>query len=145
MRQSARLSGGPKILLLTHTWGFPDGYAATVRARLIGRALVESGAQVRVLCTRVSERPPDVVNTESSGSYKGIEFVYTTGVTTQSSSFSSDGWSTGEDSFPLFAASRACEELENWTRCISGPPGANGIRSAKCTCRTSALLRCLPS
>lgn len=87
MRQSARLSGGPKILLLTHTWGFPDGYAATVRARLIGRVLVESGAQVRVLCTRVSERPPDVVNTESSGSYKGIAFVYTTGATTRLSSF----------------------------------------------------------
>lgn len=87
MRQTAQQSSDLNILLLTHTWGFPNGYAATIRARLMGRALVESGAHVSVLCTRFSERLPDVVNVESSGEYEGIEFTYTTGDVTRSSSF----------------------------------------------------------
>ena len=78
---------GPKVLLLTHTFGFPEGYAATLRARLMSRALVEAGAGVRVFCTRYSEIAPDVLNTQLSGFYEGVEFRYTTGNILRSSSF----------------------------------------------------------
>ncbi len=77
----------PKILLLTHTFGFPEGFAATLRARLVSRALVESGASVRVFCTRHGDIPPNVINTRVSGTYEGVEYKYTTGTTTRSSSF----------------------------------------------------------
>jgi glycosyltransferase involved in cell wall biosynthesis len=75
------------ILLLTHDFGFPEGYAATLRARLMSRALIHAGASVRVICARFSEVPPDIVNTRSSGFYEGVEFRYTGGSTVRASSF----------------------------------------------------------
>lgn len=87
LQPGSGLGVSPKVLLLTHTFGFPEGYASTIRARLFAKALVEAGAYVRVFCTRHSDRLPSVVNTETSGSYQGIEFTYTTGDTTRASSF----------------------------------------------------------
>jgi glycosyltransferase involved in cell wall biosynthesis len=53
--------------------------AATNRVRLLGRALIAQGAEVRVLCLRVSERPGEVRTTSAAGVADGIPFRYTTG------------------------------------------------------------------
>ena len=75
------------ILLLTHDFGFPEGYAPTLRARLVARGLVQAGAAVQVYCLRYSEIPPDVLNPDPAGTYEGIPFRYTGGSTTRASSF----------------------------------------------------------
>jgi glycosyltransferase involved in cell wall biosynthesis len=75
------------ILLLTHDFGFPEGYAATLRARLVSRALTDAGARVQVYCLRYSEIPPDLLNTQASGVYQGIPFRYMNGSTTRPASF----------------------------------------------------------
>jgi glycosyltransferase involved in cell wall biosynthesis len=73
--------------VLTQNFGFPEGNAASIRARLVTRALVEAGAFVRVFCTRYGDIPPDIENTRVRGTYEGVEFRYTNGRTTRSSSF----------------------------------------------------------
>jgi hypothetical protein len=86
-RQVPRRGPTPKILVLTQNFGFPEGNAATLRARLVSRALVQAGASVRVFCTRYTDIPPDIENTQVSGIYEGVEFRYTNGRVTRSSSF----------------------------------------------------------
>ena len=66
---------------------FPHGMAETIRARLIGRALVEAGVSVHVLCLQAGERPPVVENTETRGCYKGVTFEYAAGTTRRQDSF----------------------------------------------------------
>ena len=66
---------------------FPHGMADTGRARLLARALVEAGAQVRVICLQASERLPQVENTEVRGVWRGVPFEYTTPTTVRSDSF----------------------------------------------------------
>jgi len=76
-----------KVACLLRSTGFPEGMAATNRVRLLGKALIAEGVDVRVLCTRVSERPGRVLNLRTTGECDGIPFVYTTGATTRSDSF----------------------------------------------------------
>jgi glycosyltransferase involved in cell wall biosynthesis len=66
---------------------FPHGMAGTNRLRLVSRALVEAGDEVRVLCLQVSERPPVVENTRLRGTCQGIDFEYTTWTTVRYESF----------------------------------------------------------
>jgi len=75
------------VVFLVRSFGFPHGTASTNRVRLLGRALAEQGADVKVMCLRVSELPGDVRNTRARGAHDGIRFLYTTGTTTRSSSF----------------------------------------------------------
>ena len=74
------------ILLLTHDFGFPEGYAPTLRARLVARGLVQAGAAVQVYCLRYSEIAPDVLNARAAGVYEDIPFKYMGGRTTRASS-----------------------------------------------------------
>ena len=60
---------------------FPNGMAGTSRLRLLSRALVESGADVLVLCSQASERPPQVENTALRGEVQGVRFEYMTWTT----------------------------------------------------------------
>lgn len=77
-----------QVVFLINSFGFPEGMAGTNRVRLLGRALIEQGAAVRALCTRVSERPGEVRNTVTRGvSPEGISFLYTTGSTCRAPSF----------------------------------------------------------
>jgi hypothetical protein len=80
------------VVFLVRSFGFPHGMAATNRLRLLGRALLENGASVRVLCTRASEREGDVRNAEARGYADGIPFLYTTGSTVRSPSFVARRW-----------------------------------------------------
>ena len=76
------------VVFLIRSFGFPEGMAATHRVRLLGRALIEQGASVRVLCTRVSELPGEVLSAETKGTTpEGISFRYTTHSTVRSDSF----------------------------------------------------------
>jgi glycosyltransferase involved in cell wall biosynthesis len=76
------------LVFLIRSFGFPEGMAATNRVRLLGRALIEQGADVRALCMRVSERPGEIRNTAIRGvSPEGISFLYTTGSTVRAPSF----------------------------------------------------------
>jgi glycosyltransferase involved in cell wall biosynthesis len=75
------------IVFLVRSFGFPEGMAATNRVRLLGRALIEQGADVSVVCTRVSERPGEVRNRDPRGSRDGISYLYTPGATVRSDSF----------------------------------------------------------
>lgn len=75
------------MAFVLRSFGFPLGMADTNRVRLLGRALVEQGVEVRVFCTRVTERPGKVLNHRTSGECDGIPFTYTTGSTTRSDSF----------------------------------------------------------
>jgi glycosyltransferase involved in cell wall biosynthesis len=83
----ARPSDELHVVFLVRSFGFPNGLANTNRVRLLGRALVEQGATVHVLCTRVSELPGRVRNTAARGTADGISFEYTTGTTVRSASF----------------------------------------------------------
>ena len=80
------------IVFLARSLGFPEGTAATNRVRLLGRALVEQGADVGVLCTRVSELPDRVLNHLVRGECDGIRFLYTPGTTVRSNSFIMRRW-----------------------------------------------------
>lgn len=82
-----RAGPGPRVLVLSQDVGFPEGNAASLRARLVSRALVEAGASVRVFCTRWTNIPPEIENTQVTGIYEGIEFRYTNRCTTRPSSF----------------------------------------------------------
>jgi len=75
------------VAFLLRSSGFPLGMAATNRVRLLGRALIEQGVDVRVFCTRVSERPGSGLNARLTGECDGIPFTYTTGSTMRSGSF----------------------------------------------------------
>jgi glycosyltransferase involved in cell wall biosynthesis len=80
---------------------FPHGMAATNRVRLLGRALVEAGADVHVLCLQAGERPGHVANTEARGLCDGISFEYAAGTTVRHDSFAvrrvieAIGWTRG--------------------------------------------------
>lgn len=82
-------AGGARlhVVFLVRSFGFPEGMAATNRVRLLGRALIEQGACVRVMCTRVSERPGEEHNRRVIGTADGIAFLYTPGTTVRSDSF----------------------------------------------------------
>jgi glycosyltransferase involved in cell wall biosynthesis len=73
------LTRGPHVVVLIRSFGFPEGMAATNRVRLLGRALLQEGVDVRVLCLRVSERPGEARTSAASGVADGIPFRYTTG------------------------------------------------------------------
>ena len=75
------------VVILVRSFGFPNGMANTNRVRLLGRALVEQGVTVTVLCTRVSERRAAVRNPSARGVTDGIAFIYTPGSTLRSDSF----------------------------------------------------------
>ena len=75
------------VVVLADALGFPNGMAATSRVRLLSLALVERGHRVTVLSTRVTERPPVVHNDATSGLWRGIRFIYTTGTTVRHSNF----------------------------------------------------------
>ena len=83
------MTGGrrPCIVVLIRSFGFPEGMAATHRVRLLGRALLEQGIDVTVLCTRVSERPGEIINRHTRGVCDGIPFRYATSSTLRSPSF----------------------------------------------------------
>jgi glycosyltransferase involved in cell wall biosynthesis len=75
------------VVFLVRSFGFPEGMAATNRVRLLARALTGLGADVSVICARVSERPDEVRNPSAKGLVDGIAFLYTPGTTTRSHSF----------------------------------------------------------
>ena len=56
---------GKKIIMI-NTGPFPEGDAGAVRLRMIGRALVEAGYEVEVLCRG---------NVRDSGSVDGIHYI----------------------------------------------------------------------
>jgi glycosyltransferase involved in cell wall biosynthesis len=75
------------VTILIKDFGFPNGMASSLYVRLFALALIEQGVDVTVLCTRISEFPPDVENTQVKGEWNGVKFEYTTGVTTRSQHF----------------------------------------------------------
>ena len=75
------------IAIISSSFGFPFGKAATQRVRLIGRALTEQGAKVTVVCTRNTEKPDSPINTNSKGIYDNVHYIYTSGNTIRPASF----------------------------------------------------------
>jgi glycosyltransferase involved in cell wall biosynthesis len=84
--------GDLTVLFIPHGSGFPNGLAATQRMRLVASALTEAGVRVRVLLTRVSERPPAVTNTLTEGEWRDVLFKYSTGATVRSERFLVRRW-----------------------------------------------------
>jgi glycosyltransferase involved in cell wall biosynthesis len=86
---SGRPATAPRlhVVFVVRAFGFPHGMAAAHRLRLLGRALTEQGADARVLCTRVSERPGHARNRDVSGVCDGLPYLYSPGTTTRSTSF----------------------------------------------------------
>ncbi len=80
------------VLIISDQMGFPEGFAATQRARLMSMALLEAGVKVGVLLLRPSEVPPLVVNSLTSGSWRGVQFEYATGTTVRSERFATRRW-----------------------------------------------------
>ena len=80
--------GRPLQVLILGDWlGFPHGMAATARARLIARALLEAGVGVRVLSLQAVDRPSHVENTVVCGEHMGIPFEYACSTTLRHDSF----------------------------------------------------------
>lgn len=70
------------IILYGPGGGFPNGTAPTARVIAYGRGLVQLGSRVMVLCLGPSEYSDvGVLNQETKGVWKGIEFEYTSGTT----------------------------------------------------------------
>jgi glycosyltransferase involved in cell wall biosynthesis len=86
------LNNNLHIVFFSRWIGFPHGMAASQRMGLLARAMVENGMRVKVLCMGVSERPSLIENSQVVGTYKGIEFEYTTGTTVRSESFLTRNW-----------------------------------------------------
>ena len=84
-----------RVVFAIRSFGFPEGMAATNRARLLGRALIEQGVDVCVICMRVSERPGEVRNHQVAGTADGIPFIYAPGSTVRSDSFVVRRWREG--------------------------------------------------
>jgi glycosyltransferase involved in cell wall biosynthesis len=80
------------IIIIVRNFGFPNGMAATQRVRLLSRCLVEQGAHVTILCTRVSEKARLIENHSSKGNVDGINFLYTTGTPIRSENFFKRRW-----------------------------------------------------
>jgi hypothetical protein len=89
---SPAASRGLHVVIIIRSFGFPEGMAATNRVRLLGRALMEEGARVRVLCMRTSERPGEVRTTAPSGVADGIPYRYTPGSTMRDDRFVVRRW-----------------------------------------------------
>jgi len=79
-------------VVLAGSLAFPEGQAATSRARLLSLALVERGHQVTVLATRVSEDPSSPRNVEERGEWRGVRFLYSTGTTMRDPRFAVRRW-----------------------------------------------------
>jgi glycosyltransferase involved in cell wall biosynthesis len=75
------------LAFLVRSFGFPHGWAATNRLRLLGLAMAAENVDVSVLVTRVSERPGEIRNRAVRGAADGIGFLYTPGSTSRSGSF----------------------------------------------------------
>lgn len=75
------------IIVLVDRFGFPNGNASSIRVGLLGRALIEQGVSVKVLITKWSDYPDQVVNKRVIGRYEGVDFEYTYGKTVRDSSF----------------------------------------------------------
>ena len=75
------------VVILGVWMPFPHGMAETGRARLLARAVRDAGADVRVVCLQVSERPPRVVNRALRGTWEGIPYEYETWTTVRSEAF----------------------------------------------------------
>ena len=80
------------IIILVKDFGFPNGMASTQYVRLLSQSLIEQGLDVTVLCLRISEFPPQVENTQTKGKWRGVNFEYTTGVTSRSKHFIIRRW-----------------------------------------------------
>jgi glycosyltransferase involved in cell wall biosynthesis len=87
MNQQRQTPRYPHVVVVTRSFGFPNGMAASNRVRLLSRGLVEQGAGVKVLCLRVSERPDEVINADAAGCVDGVRYWYTPGTTIRSNSF----------------------------------------------------------
>jgi glycosyltransferase involved in cell wall biosynthesis len=80
---------------------FPHGMATTKRVELVCRGLLETGADVRVLCLQAAEIPPVIENRAARGRYRGIPFLYASGTPLRRRSFIArrlvalHGWVTG--------------------------------------------------
>jgi glycosyltransferase involved in cell wall biosynthesis len=89
------------VVFLSTGLGFPHGMAATIRVRLLARAMVEAGAEVHVISMHISDRPPVIENRDTRGEWHGVTFEYTCGTTVRNESFlmrraiEARGWLTG--------------------------------------------------
>ena len=75
------------IVIVTDSFGFPNGMASTHRIKLIAKALIDHGNFVNVMCVRALERAEHLENTKTHGTYHGINFEYTPGTTIRSQKF----------------------------------------------------------
>lgn len=82
------------FFILVDRFGFPNGNASSIRVGLLGRALVEQGVSVKVLITKWSDYPDQVVNKAVTGTHKCVDFEYTYGETVRDASFLLRGYRT---------------------------------------------------
>lgn len=75
------------VVILGDYLPFPRGMAIVNRARLMAKALRESGVAVRVLALQAADHPSRVENTAVRGEYQGIPFEYACGTTVRHDSF----------------------------------------------------------
>lgn len=83
----ASLARPVQVVILGDYLPFPNGMAIASRARLMARALRESGVAVRVLTLQAPGPPSPAENTAVRGEYEGIPFEYACGTTRRHDSF----------------------------------------------------------
>ena len=76
-----------EVVVLGDWLPFPQGMAATSRARLVARALREAGVHSSVVTMQATDRPAHVENTAVRGEHQGVPFEYTCGTTVRHDSF----------------------------------------------------------
>ena len=66
-----------KRIIYINNDGFPNGMASASRILSLARGFVANGYNVNVLCVRPTEKKNNIVNKNSKGIIKGVEFCYT--------------------------------------------------------------------
>ena len=74
-----------KILIIT-TYPFPYGMAQTNRLIAIAKGLTHAKAKVKVIISKATEKPDRVLNVKISGTYEGIDYIYSSPGTIRPSS-----------------------------------------------------------
>ena len=77
----------PKVVFLLDWGSFPHGMAATMRVRLLARAMVQAGAEAHVICLQPVDSPLLTQNRETCGVWHGVTFEYTSGTPVRHPSF----------------------------------------------------------
>lgn len=80
------------VVILSDSLSFPRGMAGARRVQLLARGLAEEGVQSTVMLVVPNEKPANPANTEARGTFRGVDYEYTSGTPIRSRSWLKRRW-----------------------------------------------------